>query len=128
MPQNSTLRGGRIDHVSEDGRTTSTYTIGTRDRQLGEKAKHIGNAGIIAPLFSAPPLILSLLLLLSRNPPANNAPAAPMFVFSRQSIILKRVCGKLYRGSGRATRSAVGVANEEQSLATLGRAIGGAVF
>ena len=48
------------------------------ERQLGEKAKHIGNAGIIAPLFSAPLLIpsCSAILLHTRNPPANMASPA----------------------------------------------------
>ena len=128
MPQNLTLRGVRIDHVSEDERTTRLARESgnlARKRNTSEMQESLPHFFLLPHSSSAASSSSCPGIPLLTTPTL----AEPMFVFSRQSIILKRVCGKLYRGSGRATRPAVeGVANEEQSLATLGRAIGGAVF
>ena len=72
------------------------YTFGSRGgrRQLGEKAKHIGNAGIIAPLFRPP----------SPPAPPNNASSLVQLDFRFCSAVYhsERSLWKVISRQGRA--------------------------
>ena len=121
MPQTPTLRGGRIDHVSEDERTT----------RLARKSGNLARKRNTSEMQESLPhfFLLPLLLSASSSSRAQESGRADVRFFQavyHSEKSLWKVVSWLWQGNP-AGRGG-GEANEEQSLATLGRVIGGAVF